>query len=290
MNTVFIGGSRHLSRLPSEVKERLHNITGSGARVVVGDANGADKAVQKFLHDASYKNVIVFCSGDNCRNNLGQWETRNIKPPRHLKGFDFYAAKDREMAREADFGLMIWDGKSAGTVLNILRLIRADKKAVLLNVSDKHTTTFKASDDWARFISHVSSDFRNDLRKRATPDEWMPSQESEQPTFLDAMEPANLAARGASPPAKTDDELAAEINAALATGDPASIVDALGNIAKARGMSQVSKDTGLARESLYRSLGAGGNPEFNTVLKVITSMGFRLMVSKAFDKVQDERS
>jgi adenine-specific DNA-methyltransferase len=289
MNTVFIGGSRHLSRLSSEVKERLHNITGSGARVVVGDANGADKAVQKFLHDASYKNVTVFCSGDNCRNNLGQWETRNIKTSKHLKGFDFYAAKDREMAREADFGLMIWDGKSAGTVLNILRLIRADKKAVLLNVPNKQTTTFKASDDWARFISHVSSDFRNDLRKRATPDEWMPSQEPEQPTFLDAMEPPNLAPRGASPPARTDDELAAEINAALATGDPASIVDALGNIAKARGMSQVAKDTGLARESLYRSLGPGGNPEFNTVLKVITSMGFRLMVGKAFDKVQDDR-
>jgi probable addiction module antidote protein len=87
------------------------------------------------------------------------------------------------------------------------------------------------------------------------------------------------------PPVRTDEELAAEINAALATGDPASIVDALGNIAKARGMSQVAKDTGLARESLYRSLGAGGNPEFNTVLKVITSMGLRLMVSRASDKV-----
>jgi len=290
MNTVFIGGSRHLSRLSPEVKGRLHNITTSGARVVVGDADGADKAVQKFLHDASYKNVIVFCSGDNCRNNLGQWETRHIRTSKHAKGFDFYATKDREMAREADFGLMIWDGKSAGTVLNILRLIRADKKAVLINVPDKQTTTFKASDDWTRFISLVGSDFRDDLRKRATPDEWMPSREPEQPTLLDAMAPSNVADRGAAPPARTDDELAAEINAALATGDPASIVDALGSIAKARGMSQVAKDTGLARESLYRSLGAGGNPEFNTVLKVITSMGFRLMVGRAFDRGREKPS
>jgi probable addiction module antidote protein len=289
MTTVFIGGSRHLSRLSSEVKERLHNITSSGARVVIGDANGADKAVQKFLHDVSYKNVVVFCSGDHCRNNLGQWEARHIKPPKQVKGFDFYATKDREMAREADFGLMIWDGKSPGTVLNILRLIRANKKAVLLNVPDQKTTTFKASDDWGRFICQVGSDFRNDLRKRATPDEWMPPQETEQPTLLDAMQPSNLAARGASPPARTEEELAAQINAALATGDPASVVDALGNIAKARGMSQVAKDTGLARESLYRSLGPGGNPEFNTVLKVIASMGLRLMVGKAFDKAQGER-
>jgi adenine-specific DNA-methyltransferase len=184
---------------------------------------------------------------------------------------------------------MIWDGKSPGTVLNILRLIRADKKAVLLNVADKQTTTFKAFDDWARFISQLGPDLRNDLRKRATPDEWMPSPEPEQPTLLDAMEPSSLSARGASPPTRTEEELAAEINAALATGDPASVVDTLGNIAKARGMSQVAKDTGLARESLYRSLGPGGNPEFNTVLKVIASMGLRLMVGKAFDKVQGER-
>jgi probable addiction module antidote protein len=87
---------------------------------------------------------------------------------------------------------------------------------------------------------------------------------------------------------RTDDEVAAEINAALASGDPASVVNALGNVAKARGMSQVAKDTGLARESLYRSLSAGGNPEFTTVLKVISAMGLRLMVGKALDKLHDE--
>ena len=45
MSTVFIGGSRHVSRLPAQAKERLNNIIGSGFRVVVGDAAGADKAV-----------------------------------------------------------------------------------------------------------------------------------------------------------------------------------------------------------------------------------------------------
>lgn len=47
MNTVFIGGSRHISRLPAQAKERLNNIIENGHNVVVGDANGADKAVQK---------------------------------------------------------------------------------------------------------------------------------------------------------------------------------------------------------------------------------------------------
>src|SRR5260370_34796686 len=133
MNTVFIGGSRQVSRLSPQVKERLHNVTDSGAHVIVGDANGADKAVQQFLQDASYRNVTVFCSGDTCRNNLGRWETRNIKARKNVKGFDFYAVKDREMAREADFGLMIWDGEMAGTVLSILLFTRAATQAAVLN-------------------------------------------------------------------------------------------------------------------------------------------------------------
>lgn len=147
MSTVFIGGSRRISRLPEQVQERLHNITRSGAHVIVGDATGADKAAQKFLFNNAYQNVTVFCSGDSCRNDLGQWETKNISASDNAKGFSFYAAKDRAMAREADFGLMIWDGKSIGTVLNILRLIRAGKKAVLLNLPNKAATTFKTSLD-----------------------------------------------------------------------------------------------------------------------------------------------
>ncbi|WP_084536829.1 addiction module antidote protein [Azospirillum halopraeferens] len=61
----------------------------------------------------------------------------------------------------------------------------------------------------------------------------------------------------------------------------ALVVDALGNMARARGMTHVAKETGPARESLYRSLGADGNPEFATVLKVISAAGLRLEARKA---------
>ena len=171
MNKVFVGGSRQVSRLPPVVTERLNNITNSGAHIIVGDANGADKAVQKFLIDHSYKQVTVFCSGDNCRNNLGDWHTKNINAPKNSKGFQFYAAKDREMAQEADFGLMIWDGKSIGTVLNIFRLLSAGKKAVLINVPTKTTMTFKTWSDWKEFSSRFTSSFLVDLGKRVTSDE-----------------------------------------------------------------------------------------------------------------------
>lgn len=261
MNTVFIGGSRHVSRLPVEVKERLDNIISSGHRVIVGDANGADKAAQKHFAGAGYDKVTVYCSGEQPRNNLGHWSLHRVAVSKKVSGFQFYAAKDRQMAQVADFGLMIWDGKSPGTILNVLRLIRAGKKAVLLNVSEGQAINIKSSDQWEEFIGRCSEAFRSDLRERATDEEWQPLRQA---SLLDEPAPAS------------DSELAEALNAALASDDPAAAVDALGNIAKARGMSKIAKDTGLSRESLYRSLSADGNPEFATVLKVMSSLGLRL--------------
>ena len=274
MNTVFIGGSRHVSRLPALAKERLDNIVKSGFHIVVGDANGADKAVQKHLSGIAYADVEVFCSGDVCRNNLGDWPTRKVHPAKSVKGFQFYAAKDREMAQAADFGLMIWDGKSPGTVLNVLRLIKAGKKAVLLNSPEAKTTTFKAVSDWEAFLAHCEASLKTDLKERATPEEWA-LQGAPQPDLLDLVKASNTSPEPAAP------DLDVEINQALGAGDSRRVVELLGTIARDHGMSQVAKDSGLARESLYRSLGADGNPEFATVLKVLASLGLTLTATRA---------
>jgi len=73
--------------------------------------------------------------------------------------------------------------------------------------------------------------------------------------------------------------VAAYIDAVLEDGDPALIAQALGTVARARGMSQIARDTGLSRESLYRALSAEGNPEFGTVLRVLKALGLRLMTA-----------
>lgn len=70
--------------------------------------------------------------------------------------------------------------------------------------------------------------------------------------------------------------IAAYLDAALEDGDPSVIVAALGDVARAKGMSRMAKETGLSRESLYRSLSPEGNPEFATVLKVMASLGVKL--------------
>ena len=72
--------------------------------------------------------------------------------------------------------------------------------------------------------------------------------------------------------------VAAYLEAALETADGAFITRAFGVIARARGMTQIAKDAGLSRESLYRALGENGNPEFSTVLKVAKALGLRLAV------------
>jgi probable addiction module antidote protein len=68
---------------------------------------------------------------------------------------------------------------------------------------------------------------------------------------------------------------------ALETGDPAFVADALGVVARARGMSEVAREAGVSRESLYRALSAEGNPEFGTVMKVAQALGLRFSVTPA---------
>lgn len=82
---------------------------------------------------------------------------------------------------------------------------------------------------------------------------------------------------------RTPEEMAAYLDAWLeeAPDDAAGIAKALGNIARAKGMTQVAKDAGLSRESLYRALSAEGNPTFATVLKVAKALGMKLHAQAA---------
>jgi probable addiction module antidote protein len=74
----------------------------------------------------------------------------------------------------------------------------------------------------------------------------------------------------------SDEAMAAYIDAVLEDGDPALVAHALGVVARARGMSQIAREAGLSRESLYRALSAEGNLEFGTVLRVLKALGLRL--------------
>lgn len=78
---------------------------------------------------------------------------------------------------------------------------------------------------------------------------------------------------------ETEEDMAAYLNVALEEGDLSLIMATLGDIARARRMAMVAQETGLGRESLYKSLSADGNPEFGTVLKVMHALGLQLQAS-----------
>ncbi len=82
---------------------------------------------------------------------------------------------------------------------------------------------------------------------------------------------------------RTPEEMAAYLEACLeeANGDAAFIAKALGDIARAKGMSQVARDTGLSRESLYKALSGERSPSFDTILKVVSALGLKLHAEAA---------
>lgn len=82
---------------------------------------------------------------------------------------------------------------------------------------------------------------------------------------------------------RTPEDMAAYLEACMeeANGDAALVAKALGNITRAKGMSQVARDAGLSRESLYKALSGDRNPSFDTILKVIDALGLKLHAEPA---------
>lgn len=78
---------------------------------------------------------------------------------------------------------------------------------------------------------------------------------------------------------ETEEDMAAYLNAALEDGNTSVISAALGDIARAKGMTQLSKETGITRDGLYKALSPTGNPSFDTVQKVVRAFGLKLDVA-----------
>ena len=80
---------------------------------------------------------------------------------------------------------------------------------------------------------------------------------------------------------KSEEEIIAYLDAAMADNDPAHIARALGDVARSEGMTEISRRTGLGRQALYTALSEQGNPTLETVTSIIASLGLRLSVQKA---------
>lgn len=155
---IFIAGPRVMSKINDKVAEKINNIINKEYTILVGDANGIDKAVQCYLSEKKYANVKVYATKGLARNNVGNWDIKKVDVSKDLKGFDFYAAKDYEMAKDADYGFMIWNAKSKGTLNNLINLLCMKKNLIIYFSPEKALYTIKSLDELKQFVKKCNKD------------------------------------------------------------------------------------------------------------------------------------
>jgi hypothetical protein len=158
MNSVFIGGSRRLGRMNAELSQRLDNIIEKQLPVLVGDANGFDRAAQTYLAEHGYPLVVVYCTAGECRNNVGEWPVHAVEYPGRNRGLEFYTAKDDAMLRDADYALFAWDGKSKGTLRNICKMAEQGKPCVVYISTVKKFVTVRNTKDASALAGDMSAE------------------------------------------------------------------------------------------------------------------------------------
>lgn len=161
MKRVFLGGSRKVSRLNDGIRKRLEEIVRRELQVLVGDANGADRAMQRQLADWGYPNVLVYFVGSAPRNNEGGWATHHVPTPPGVRGFEFYSVKDRAMAESSECGLMLWDGESRGTLANVRALAEAGKPVTVYVAPARRFVNVLSMSDYAALASRQDTDTRS---------------------------------------------------------------------------------------------------------------------------------
>lgn len=134
---VFIAGSINIKHLDPKVKQRIEKLASPEFEVVVGDADGADSSIQFHLFNLGNVKTTVYCSGSRPRNNVGHWPVHAVTTTHAEGSRAFFTAKDVLMAEIADFGLMIWDAKSTGTLSNVIELLARKKKSVVFVNKEK---------------------------------------------------------------------------------------------------------------------------------------------------------
>jgi hypothetical protein len=166
MTTVFLSGSRRISRITKDVRDRIDNMVQKNMDIVTGDANGADKAMQSYLHELKYTNVTIYYVGLSPRNNVGNWPTQNVLVEGKLSGREFYSQKDRKMVTVADFGLVVWDGKSSGSVQNMLWLLSENKPVVVYFAASKRFFNLKAQSDLVEMLANCDEETLKDIGRK----------------------------------------------------------------------------------------------------------------------------
>lgn len=156
MAKIFISGSMRIKNVHSLVLKRIDNIIFSNFHIFIGDAIGVDASIQKILNEKNYRNVTVFYAGDSPRHNIGDWQVRGVETKHKKNTRLYFTAKDLVMAKKCDYGLMVWDSKSTGTLSNVYEILTQNKRSLIFVNKLKKFYTVSDSSSFERLISVMS--------------------------------------------------------------------------------------------------------------------------------------
>lgn len=166
MKYIFISGSMRIKNINKLVIDRIENIIREKFTIIIGDADGVDSSIQQILSNKSYKNVIVYCTGNYPRNNIGKWELKTVHTDHAPNTRSYFTAKDIAMAEKCDYGLMVWDSKSTGTLSNVYELLLKKKTSVVFVNKTKQFITVSNPKGFEQLVSNMSdSDFEKANQK-----------------------------------------------------------------------------------------------------------------------------
>ena len=156
MHKVFVSGSINIKSLNQDILSRLDNILAADLEVIVGDANGVDSSIQAYLFEREAMNVVVYCAGNKPRHNIGNWKVEHILTEAKPGTRAYFTAKDVQMAQDCDYGFMVWDTQSTGTLSNALELLKRNKPSLIYVNKQKRFVTLKDANDISDLISVMS--------------------------------------------------------------------------------------------------------------------------------------
>ncbi len=156
MKKIFISGSIRIKRIHGKVNQRIDNIINSNLPVLLGDADGVDTSIQELFNSKGYRNVTIYCSGNYVRNNIGRWKVKKIFNDYRKNSRLFFTAKDIQMAKDCDYGFMIWKSKSTGTLSNVYELLCQEKKSLVFVNKLKSFFKINNIDEFERLTSVMS--------------------------------------------------------------------------------------------------------------------------------------
>lgn len=150
MSTIYVAGSHSIAELPQFVCTKLKSVIDKGYHVLIGGETGADEAVQRWIAEKSYRRVVVYADNTMPFCNVGAWDMYCVGAGYALQPLLHRA--DIGMIKDADAGLILWDGCSQGTQAKAMQLLAYNKTVLLCYLPTKQSFVFRTLDEIRRFI------------------------------------------------------------------------------------------------------------------------------------------